>query len=144
MLFVIAGLLALLLIVGYRTRVVSLLCWVMLLSLNHRNYLILQSSDSLMLALLFWSLFLPLGARYSVDSALNPRPIEQASVCNFASAALLVTGVVGVLLRRLAEDRRCLAGQRGCGIPGAPLQRVRQPAGCLDRRGCYPSRFCEA
>jgi len=89
-LFAIAGLLALLLIVGYRTRVVSLLCWVMLLSLNHRNYLVLQSSDSLMLALLFWSLFLPLGARYSVDAALNPRPIGQNSICNLASAALLV------------------------------------------------------
>tara|TARA_R110001599_G_scaffold353527_1_gene593598 strand:+ start:35816 stop:37615 length:1800 start_codon:yes stop_codon:yes gene_type:complete len=89
-LFLLAGLLAVLLIVGYRTQLVSVLCWLMLASLNHRNYFILQSSDTLMLALLFWSLLLPLGARWSVDAALDPHPPQQASICNFASAALVL------------------------------------------------------
>jgi predicted DCC family thiol-disulfide oxidoreductase YuxK len=44
----------------------------------------------LLLALLFWSIFLPLGARYSVDAALNGRRIESESVCSPASAALVV------------------------------------------------------
>lgn len=89
-LFVITGLLCLLFIVGYRTRWVAVLCWIMLASVNHRNYLILQSSDSLMLALLFWSLFLPLGARWSVDSALTRQSPSQQRVLSPASAALIL------------------------------------------------------
>jgi predicted DCC family thiol-disulfide oxidoreductase YuxK len=89
-LFLLAGVLALLLIVGYRTRLVSILCWLMLVSLDQRNHLILQTSDTLMLTLLFWSLFLPLGARYSIDAALNREPIETSRVCSPASAALVL------------------------------------------------------
>ncbi|MGK0169410.1 MAG: putative DCC family thiol-disulfide oxidoreductase YuxK [Gammaproteobacteria bacterium] len=89
-LFVVAGIVATLFIVGYRTRVVSIASWVMLASLNHRNYLILQTSDTLLLSLLFWSIFLPLGARYSVDAALNERAVEPVAVCSLPSAALIV------------------------------------------------------
>jgi len=89
-LFALAGVLAGLLVIGYRTRVVSVLCWLMLASLNHRNYWILQTSDTLMLSLLFWSLFLPMGARFSVDAALNRNRIEDKAVCSPASASLLI------------------------------------------------------
>lgn len=89
-LFAVAGLLALLLTVGYRTRLMTILCWVMLASINHRNYLIGQTSDTLMLSLLFWSIFLPLGARYSVDAALNQNTIESNSICSWATAAMVV------------------------------------------------------
>lgn len=89
-LFLLAGALALALIAGYRTRIVSVLCWLMLVSLNQRNLTITQTSDTLMLSLLFWSLFLPLGARYSVDAALNRTPIAERKVCSPASAALVL------------------------------------------------------
>ncbi len=56
------------LLLGYRTRTVSALSWLLLLSLHQRNPLLLNSGDTLMAALLFWGIFLPWGAVWSVDS----------------------------------------------------------------------------
>ncbi|HAX85508.1 MAG TPA: hypothetical protein DCY91_04370 [Cyanobacteria bacterium UBA11370] len=78
-LFVIAGLIALLLLIGYRTRLVTILSWALLISLQTRNPMVLNAGDVLLRLLLFWAIFLPLGASYSVDSALNssPKPLPQ-------------------------------------------------------------------
>ena len=70
-LFIIAGLLALCLVLGYRTRIVTVVSWFLLLSLQNRNPVLLQGGDNLVLMLLFWGMFLPLGARFSVDAAVN-------------------------------------------------------------------------
>jgi len=69
-LFLIAAAFAFMLLVGYRTRLATVLSWVFLISLQDRNFLILQGGDDMMRMLLFWGMFLPLGARCSVDSAL--------------------------------------------------------------------------
>ncbi|MCI0733760.1 MAG: HTTM domain-containing protein [Methylococcaceae bacterium] len=71
LLFVIAALFVTALILGYKTRTATIVSWVLLLSLQNRNFLLLQGGDNLLLLLLFWSMFLPLGARYSIDAALN-------------------------------------------------------------------------
>ena len=70
-LFLVAGILAVALLLGYRTRLVTFLSWFLMISVHARNPVVLQSGDILFRLLLFWSLFLPLGARYSLDSALN-------------------------------------------------------------------------
>ena len=57
-----AFLLAGLLIVGYRTPVVTLFNWLLLLSVHGRNIAVLQGGDALLRLLLFWGMFLPLGA----------------------------------------------------------------------------------
>ena len=67
-LFAVAGAFALALVVGYRTRLVTLVSWLLLLSLQTRNPMVLNAGDSLLPMLLFWGLFLPLGARWSVDA----------------------------------------------------------------------------
>jgi predicted DCC family thiol-disulfide oxidoreductase YuxK len=56
---------------GYRTRLATFLSWLLLLSLHNRNFMVLSGSDQLMRMLLLWSVFLPLGAVYSVDRALS-------------------------------------------------------------------------
>ncbi len=71
MLFIIAGLFALFLVLGYRTRIVTVASWFLLLSLQNRNPILLNGGDNLALMLLFWGMFLPLGARFSVDAAMN-------------------------------------------------------------------------
>jgi len=43
-----------------------------LASLINRNQLITQAGDQLLIVMSFWSMFLPIGARYSVDAALQP------------------------------------------------------------------------
>lgn len=70
-LFILAGIFALALLVGFYTKTVTFISWFFLVSLQARNTQILHGGDLLLRILLFWSLFLPLGARYSIDSLLN-------------------------------------------------------------------------
>lgn len=71
LIFVVALLIAICFLVGYRTRLAAIATWVMIISLHNRNPFILFAGDDVLRALLFWSMFLPLGAAYSFDSALN-------------------------------------------------------------------------
>jgi predicted DCC family thiol-disulfide oxidoreductase YuxK len=68
-LFVIEGAAAVALLVGYRTRIATILSWLLFLSLYRRNPHITQGGDILLRVTLFWGMFLPWGARGSVDSA---------------------------------------------------------------------------
>ena len=70
-LFAFAGLVALLLGLGYRTRLMAILSWILLLSLQNRNPFFLAGSDNLLLVLSFWAMFLPIHAQWSIDAALN-------------------------------------------------------------------------
>ena len=64
------------LMVGFRTRVSAMVCWLLLLSLHQRNGLILNSGDTLLASLLFWGLFLPWGERWSVDEKRSGSPMD--------------------------------------------------------------------
>ena len=68
-LFGIAAIFALLLLVGYQTRRATIVCWFFLLSVRNRNTLIW--ADALLSDVLFWGMFLPWGARFSVDKVLH-------------------------------------------------------------------------
>ncbi|GAB3668286.1 HTTM domain-containing protein [Halopiger thermotolerans] len=68
MLFAIAGAFALALLLGYRTRVATIVSWLLLLSLHARNPMVLNSGDTLLRMLLFWGIFLPLGRQWSIDA----------------------------------------------------------------------------
>ena len=59
---------SMLLIIGAWTAAANLLCFVSLLVIQNANGDILQGGDVLLRLLLFWSLFLPLGQCWSVDS----------------------------------------------------------------------------
>ncbi len=71
LLFVVAAVAAVALLVGYRTWVASVVVWILLLSIQHRNPLVLGSGDDLLRMLLFWGMSLPLGAVWSVDRAVE-------------------------------------------------------------------------
>lgn len=82
---------ALALTVGWRTRLATLICLVLTASLCARNPLILLGGDYLLCCLLFWGLFLPTAARFSVDAATSriAPPADNWHV-SFASAALVL------------------------------------------------------
>lgn len=73
-LFIINALLLLFFTIGWRTRLMTFLCWFFLISLQSRNTMILQGGDVLVRVLMFWALFLPLGAMYSVDASMDTAP----------------------------------------------------------------------
>jgi hypothetical protein len=93
-LFVLAGLVALALFIGVHTRFMTCASWALLVSLQTRNWTVLHGGDALLRLLLFWSMFLPLGAAFSVDAARAPRPLENDAeherVFSVASVALLL------------------------------------------------------
>lgn len=80
------ALLSIFLIVGYKTRLVTFLCWFLVCSLFVRNHLILDSQDTLLILLFFWAIFLPIGSVFSIDAIAknydhqNPRVFSAATV----------------------------------------------------------------
>jgi hypothetical protein len=85
LLFVIAGVFALGLLIGYRSKLMAFVSWLLLMSLLNRNGFILQSGDPLLVILCFWSLFLPIGARWSVDAALQPELRDNPNLQRFSA-----------------------------------------------------------
>lgn len=61
---------ALAMAIGWRTRMMTVLSWLLMIALHARNPMVLQAGDVLFRLLLFWAMFLPLGARWSVDSGI--------------------------------------------------------------------------
>ncbi|WP_232688743.1 HTTM domain-containing protein [Halobacterium zhouii] len=85
-LFAVAGVAALALLIGYRTTLATVVSLVLLVSLHARNPVVLNGGDSLFRQLLFWSVFLPLGTRWSVDARHRQAANEQSTPSG-ASAA---------------------------------------------------------
>lgn len=77
-LFVLHGLAAGALIVGWRSRTMAFVLWFLTYGLHLRNPMVLQGGDDLLRMLFFWGMFLPLGARFSVDAGLH----QDAGTCS--------------------------------------------------------------
>lgn len=76
-LFAVATVFAAMYFVGYRTRLASIVSWILLCSVQGRNYIVLQGGDDMLRVMLFWAMFTPLGARFSVDAVLARRLWEK-------------------------------------------------------------------
>src|SRR5215210_6313213 len=76
LLFGVGALAALGMLVGYRTRLMTFVVWIVLLSIQVRNPMVNGSESLLLRMLLFWGMLLPLSAYWSVDRARSalPRP----------------------------------------------------------------------
>jgi len=66
--FILTGIVYLFLLTGYKTKLFTLLSWLLLTSLQNRNTLVLQGGDDLLRLILFWGIFLSWGNFYSIDS----------------------------------------------------------------------------
>jgi hypothetical protein len=58
-------------LVGYRTRLMHVLSWLCLVSLEVRVDLLSNGADFVFSDLVLWTVFLPLGRRFSLDAVLN-------------------------------------------------------------------------
>lgn len=81
---------ALLFLIGLCTRFTNIILWILVSSLHTRNPLILTGGDTLLHLLLFWSIFLPLGAKFSMDSLFRSKSDLQKSFFSLGSVALLL------------------------------------------------------
>jgi len=73
LLFVAAGVAAVALVLGYRTRVAVVCSLLLLVSLHARNPLLLNGGDSLLRRTLLWSLFVPLGTGLALEDRTRCR-----------------------------------------------------------------------
>ncbi|NGM69398.1 HTTM domain-containing protein [Natronolimnobius sp. AArcel1] len=81
------------LLVGYRTRLATAISAVLLASVFARNPYVLNGGDTIMLSVLLLGLFLPLGARWSVDACRRgdrQTEPESSRICTVATAVILV------------------------------------------------------
>jgi hypothetical protein len=97
-LFVLAWLSAVALLVGYRTFWATLACLVLTISLHARNPLLRDGQDDLVRVLLFWCVFLPLGARMSLDER-EGRPSHPFERQASAGDAVYSPATVGLVLQ---------------------------------------------
>jgi hypothetical protein len=93
-LFLITALAGIGMLLGWRTRIMTAIAWYLTISLHYRNGLVLHSGDVYLRLLMFWSLFVPMGARFSLDGLAAARrahgqPIP-TRVTSFGTAALLL------------------------------------------------------
>ena len=59
---------AIALLLGWRTTLATIVNWVLICSIQNRNPVVLFGGDVVIRMLLFWSIFLPLGKRWSLDA----------------------------------------------------------------------------
>jgi hypothetical protein len=79
------------LLVGYRTQLAAVASWILISSIDNRNPLVLDGGDTILRAMLFWSLFLPLGICWSVDRQRAPlQPKLDGPISSVISAVLLL------------------------------------------------------
>jgi hypothetical protein len=87
------GLAGLLMIVGWHTRAATVVGWVAVLSVIRRTAPATNSGDLWLACQLFWAMFLPLGAAWSVDAGRRSgRHDREAPIaaCSIATAALVL------------------------------------------------------
>ncbi len=94
LLFLIAGVFAVALTIGYRTSIATVGTWLLLVSIHNRMGDVLNGGDFLLRLLLFWAIFLPLGARWAIDSYHAADEDTRKHVTSVASAALLAQVVL--------------------------------------------------
>lgn len=102
-LFVVAMLAAVALTVGWHTRSMSVISWLMLVSLHHRNPLMLDVGDEILLLTLFWVMLAPAGARWSLDQRRTGAVGPHHRTWSFAAAGLLVQPVCILFFAGLAK-----------------------------------------
>lgn len=85
---------AILMIVGFQSRFAVAMSWILLISMQNRNPLVLHGGDQMLRATMFWLMFLPVGARWSLDGSNAIRraygQLEQETLTSVPTAGLLL------------------------------------------------------
>lgn len=124
---------------GFRARLASGLLFLLFISLINRNPLIVTDAETLLACLLFWALFLPLAARWSVDATLSPNPPPVQDLHLSAASTGLVVQVLSVYLFGAILRRTPDAWTGGAEL--AQLMAVLGPILALSPWATRPLRF---
>ncbi|MCB0403144.1 MAG: HTTM domain-containing protein [Bdellovibrionales bacterium] len=98
-LFLVNAVIAVALVLGYRTRLASVLTWVFLVSLQNRNPVVLNAGDFALRMIAFWGIFLPWGRYFSLDAVRFdhlPPDLARKELSLATAACLLQVGMIYV------------------------------------------------
>lgn len=87
---VLQGLAGAALAAGFGTRVATVAAWVAVVSIVRRTAPATNAGDEWLCCLLFWGMFLPLGAAWSVDARRRGRAAPFPTISSLATAALVL------------------------------------------------------
>lgn len=90
--------------VGYKTRLATIFCWLLTVSLFNRAPQIGFGGDEVLRALLLWGMFLPLGQRFSVDQIKSNKPLLDDRVVSWAGAALIIQIIIIYLVNGFGKN----------------------------------------
>lgn len=108
---------------GWRTRAATVVAWALWVSLIHRNPWVADAGDGLIAALLFWSLFLPLAGRWSLD-ATRLSFVPPPRLLSWASAALTLQVLSVFVFTSLQRSAPEWSGLGDPALAGDALQRL--------------------
>lgn len=105
LMLVVQGLAGIWLAAGWQTRPATVVAWAAQLSVMRRTLPATNAGDAWLGALLFWAMFLPLGAVWSVDAIRRrrDRPAPTAETCSIATAAFVFQVLVVYLAAGVAK-----------------------------------------
>lgn len=90
LLFLFTGFCALMVLIGYRTKIFLLLTYLLIISLQIRNSQVSHGGDIIMKIILFYFLFLPINARYALDNIAKNTLPKSGKVFSIATIALIL------------------------------------------------------
>ena len=96
--FLLHGLAAVMLILGYRTRFTGPLVWYLTISLQTRLHMANNGGDTVLASVLFWGMFLPWGEAFSVDAKARQAAARCASTQTEPAPELDVYSAATVIL----------------------------------------------
>jgi hypothetical protein len=131
-LFATAAVAAMFLLAGRQSRPACFLAWLMLTGIDNRNPLVIDGGDDLLRLLLFWGLFLPLSARWSVDAPSLPPPRSERIV-SMGTVALLVQLALLYTVSASLKSYRDWVTDRGALHYALHLEQFVTPLGILLR-----------
>ena len=82
------------LVVGFRSQLSAAVAWLLTVSMHTRAPMLVSGGDVLLAMMLFWSILLPIGSRFSVDSRRKGGGEPGGSVLSLASVGVILQVVV--------------------------------------------------
>ena len=124
---------------GWRTRSCFFVSWLHFVSACNHNFELLQGGDRLVIALLFWGMFLPTDACFSIDTSFaDDAEIERLETAAAATASTAAAAAAAAAADSAAPTTAAAKASHTStdgGAPAAPLPRLTRRQYGLRKRG---------
>lgn len=126
---------AILMLIGFQSRFAVTVSWILLISVQNRNPLVLHGGDQMLRATMFWLMFLPVGARWSLDGSNALRRAygqpAQETLTSIPTAGLLLQTTIVYLSTALLKHSKEWWSEGSAMYYALNIEQFRLPLGGL-------------